>query len=287
MDDREGPGRAETLTQVLCDAAEAVRLAAVLLLPVMPTTAAEILRRSGEDDGAGGRSARPSRRVADIRADARQRSRSLASSREPSAASAAGVSTVSDPTTPSPADWSAPIVAPTSPAPASESGAPTAAGSTTLTPEAAPVTDGRIAIDQFMSVELRVARVLAAERVPKSKKLLQLRIDAGSEERTIVAGIAEAYEPEPLVGRLIVIVANLKPAETDGHREQRDGARVERRGRQAGAGVAGRGRGAWRPCQVSAEFEAGMPSCKNQLSRGIQRTAHFTRDSALQTSALR
>ncbi len=67
-----------------------------------------------------------------------------------------------------------------------------------------------------MAVELRVAKVLTAERVPKSKKLLQLRIDAGTEERTIVAGIAEAYEPEALVGRLIVIVANLKPAKLMG-----------------------------------------------------------------------
>jgi methionyl-tRNA synthetase len=67
-----------------------------------------------------------------------------------------------------------------------------------------------------MNVELRVARVLAAERVPKSKKLIQLRVDAGTDERTIVAGIAEAYEPEALVGRLIVIVANLKPAKLMG-----------------------------------------------------------------------
>ena len=67
-----------------------------------------------------------------------------------------------------------------------------------------------------MSVELRVAKVLTAERVPKSKKLMQLRIDVGTEERTIVAGIAEAYEPEALVGRLIVIVANLKPAKLMG-----------------------------------------------------------------------
>ena len=63
-----------------------------------------------------------------------------------------------------------------------------------------------------MSVELRVARVLSAERVPKSKKLMKLGIDLGSEQRTIVAGIAEAYEAEALVGRLIVVVANLQPA---------------------------------------------------------------------------
>ena len=67
-----------------------------------------------------------------------------------------------------------------------------------------------------MKVELRVAKVLTAERVPKSKKLMKLRVDVGTEQRTIVAGIAEAYEPEALVGRTIVIVANLKPAKLMG-----------------------------------------------------------------------
>ena len=67
-----------------------------------------------------------------------------------------------------------------------------------------------------MKVDLRVAKVLAAEAVPKSKKLIKLRIDVGTEERTIVAGIAEAYSPEQLVGRTIVVVANLKPAKLMG-----------------------------------------------------------------------
>ena len=69
----------------------------------------------------------------------------------------------------------------------------------------------RIGIDDFMKVELRVAKVLAAEAVPKSKKLLKLTVDAGSETRTILAGIAEAYTPEQMTGRTIVIVANLEP----------------------------------------------------------------------------
>jgi len=76
--------------------------------------------------------------------------------------------------------------------------------------------DGRLSIDDFMKVELRVARVLEAEAVPKSKKLIKLRIDVGTEQRTIVAGIAEAYQPDQLVGRTIVIVANLKPAKLMG-----------------------------------------------------------------------
>jgi methionyl-tRNA synthetase len=76
--------------------------------------------------------------------------------------------------------------------------------------------DARISIDDFMKVELRVARVLEAEAVPKSKKLVKLKVDVGTEHRTIVAGIAEAYPPDQLVGRTIVIVANLKPAKLMG-----------------------------------------------------------------------
>jgi methionyl-tRNA synthetase len=73
-----------------------------------------------------------------------------------------------------------------------------------------------ITIDEFMKVELRVAKVLAAERVPKSTRLLKLLVDVGSEQRTIVAGIAESYEPETLVGRTVVVVFNLKPAKLMG-----------------------------------------------------------------------
>ena len=67
-----------------------------------------------------------------------------------------------------------------------------------------------------MNVELRTAKVIAAEAVPKSKKLIKLQVDLGTEQRTILAGIAEAYQPESLVGRTIVIVANLKPAKLMG-----------------------------------------------------------------------
>ncbi len=79
-------------------------------------------------------------------------------------------------------------------------------------PPPVPKADSRITIDEFMKVELRVAKVLTAEAVPKSKKLLKLTVDTGQDQRTIVAGIAEAYQPEQLVGRTIVIVANLQPA---------------------------------------------------------------------------
>ena len=72
--------------------------------------------------------------------------------------------------------------------------------------------DAKIGIEDFLKVELRVAKVREAAAMPKSKKLIRLLVDAGDPEpRTILAGIAEGYQPEQLVGRTIVIVANLKP----------------------------------------------------------------------------
>ncbi len=76
--------------------------------------------------------------------------------------------------------------------------------------------DGKITIDDFAKVELRVAQVVSAERVPGADKLLKLIVDVGSETRQILAGIAKAYSPENLVGRKIVIVANLQPRKMRG-----------------------------------------------------------------------
>ncbi len=73
-----------------------------------------------------------------------------------------------------------------------------------------------ITIDDFAKVELRVAQILVAERVPKADKLLRLEVDLGTEKRQILAGIAEYYEPEKLIGRKIVIVANLAPRKMRG-----------------------------------------------------------------------
>ena len=73
-----------------------------------------------------------------------------------------------------------------------------------------------ITIDDFAKVDLRVAQVLVAERVPKADKLLRLEIDLGYEKRQILAGIAQYYEPEKLIGRKIVIVANLAPRKMRG-----------------------------------------------------------------------
>lgn len=70
----------------------------------------------------------------------------------------------------------------------------------------------QITFDQFEKIDLRVAQVLEAVKVPKSKKLLKLLVDIGFEKRTIVSGIALNYEPEQLIGRKVIIVANLAPA---------------------------------------------------------------------------
>jgi methionyl-tRNA synthetase len=80
----------------------------------------------------------------------------------------------------------------------------------------APATSEKITIDDFAKVELRVAQVKVAERVPKADKLLRLEVDLGYETRQILAGIAEAYEPESLIGRKVVIVANLAPRKLRG-----------------------------------------------------------------------
>jgi methionyl-tRNA synthetase len=177
------PAQADRLTGVLSAAAEAVRIAALLLLPVMPSAAAEILRRVGE-----------TRDPRDLRlGDAAWRS-SVKRILNEGPLWPRREQTIVNEQTPTPDSATAPLTQAAAPVPA----------------------DDKISIDDFMKVQLRVATVTAAERVPKSKKLLKLSIDVGSEQRTIVAGIAEAYEPEALIGKSIVIVANLQPAKLMG-----------------------------------------------------------------------
>ena len=69
-----------------------------------------------------------------------------------------------------------------------------------------------IKIDSFFAVELRCAKILSAEKLPKAKKLLKLEVDLGYERRQVVSGIAKYYAPEDLVGKKVVLVANLAPA---------------------------------------------------------------------------
>ena len=194
--------KADQLSAVLADAAEAIRVAAVLLQPVMPSSSGEILRRVGE-----------TRSTKELRlTDAEWRTsgdRQIVNAGPLWPRKEMGVASVSENTTTS---TPAPAVAP---APSTDVPAPAEAPGLTQAAAPAPA-DDRISIEDFMKVELRTARILEAERVPKSKKLMKMKVDAGTEQRTIVAGIAEAYEPEALVGKTIVIVANLKPAKLMG-----------------------------------------------------------------------
>ncbi len=80
--------------------------------------------------------------------------------------------------------------------------------------------ENQITIEEFMKVDLRTGKIIEAEKVKKSKKLIQLKIDVGAETRQVLAGIAESYEPENLIGRTVIIVANLKPAKLMGIESQ-------------------------------------------------------------------
>ncbi len=192
---------AARLSQVLYDVAEAVRIAGVLLLPIIPRSAAEILRRAGESSPAGDvrledAAWRNSGERTIVKGDAlwpRAEAQDKAPRINTDKQGTRSTTVTDQPNTPPPA-------APAAPAPAA----------------AAAPADNRISIDDFMKIDLRVAKVLAAEKVPNSRKLMKLSIDVGTEQRTLVAGIAEAYEPEQLVGRTVGVVFNLKPAKLMG-----------------------------------------------------------------------
>ena len=210
--------RADVLSQTLFDVAEAIRVAAILLLPIMPRSAAEILRRVGE-----------TKKVAEIRlSDAQWRQEgerviAKADALWPRSDSNQRSTRVEETKNVNPAQANPP--APATPAAPEKT---TAAAASPVAPEKATAAaaspagekpaavDGRISIDDFMKVELRTAKVLTAERVPNSKKLIKISVDVGTEQRTLVAGIAEAYEPDALVGRTVVMVFNLKPAKLMG-----------------------------------------------------------------------
>ncbi len=104
------------------------------------------------------------------------------------------------------------------PVPAATQAVSPATGSGNAAPAAASpaAKDGKISIDDFLKVELRVGQVKVAEKVKGADRLLRLEVDIGTEVRQVVAGIAAAYAPESLVGRKVVIVANLQPRKLRG-----------------------------------------------------------------------
>ena len=206
----KSPDRRDALDQALFEMAEAVRIAALLLWPAMPSSCAEVWRRMGRTDP-----------IAESRLDrdaawwggARQVAHGpplwpRLEAGETAAVAAGAPTAKGTPATMTDDTPSAarPRIDPASPAPpAAASPAP-----------ASPPDEPRISFDDFMKVRLRVAKVLAAEAIPKSRKLLKVTVDDGTGERTLVAGIARAYAPETLVGRSVVIVANLEKAKLMG-----------------------------------------------------------------------
>ncbi len=77
-----------------------------------------------------------------------------------------------------------------------------------------------ISFEEFQKIDLRIAKIIKAESVEKSEKLLRLEIDLGDEKRQIIAGIAKAYNPEEVMGKEIVVVSNLKPRTIFGLKSQ-------------------------------------------------------------------
>ncbi len=200
------PARRAELDGFLYRLIEGVRLVAVLASPVMPRAAARIFgmlglgeREPGPEDLAWGRLEPgdplgpiaplfPRQIALEERVGLKDQSKGLTKRKETS---------VSETTPPGP----------DGPAPAATAPAPVAAS---------VPGDDRIDISEFAKVELRAAKITAAEKIAGSKKLVRLQVDLGSESRQVVAGIAESYEPEALVGKTIVLVANLKPAKLMG-----------------------------------------------------------------------
>ena len=223
------PARSDELDQQLFDISEAIRIAALLLLPVMPQSCAEVLRRVGEtrdvsslrldEDGiwttTGSRvivkgdplwprievqkgSIPPQPEIKD-EVKAEDKMTEQPKGEEANDSAAAAMTTQSGGQAPTETGVS------TTPAPGE---------ATRAAP--APNESPKISIDDFFKVELRVGRVVAAEAVPKSRKLIKIQLDTGDGGRQVLAGLLGAYEPEELVGRTVVFVANLKPAKLAG-----------------------------------------------------------------------
>ncbi len=199
----QDPGRGWELESVLYTVAEGLRIVAVLVAPVMPRSASDLWSRLGLTSDAASASLehvtwgelKPGLAIA--------RGESLFP-RIDKAAYLKDAAAQKEPRMDTPAS---PVPRPPAPAPA----APSVPG-----PQAGGPGGTEITIDEFARVDLRTARIVAAEKVQGADKLLKLTVDIGTETRTIVAGIATRYSPESLVGRTIVVVANLKPAKLRG-----------------------------------------------------------------------
>jgi methionyl-tRNA synthetase len=246
--DRSDADHAALQARVLATAAEAIRIITALVYPILPASAEKVWRQLGlgEIDDAGSQAFLTNLQWGGLKAgtkfgepaplfpraekDAMERMQNLENENIASAVDAAAGNKIVapmptlEPVKPVEATAPAPTAAkPTTlevSAPVAAATTPAAATTTTPAPQqaATEVAEEKqhITIDDFAKVELRVAQVLVAERIPKADKLLRLEVDLGYEKRQILAGIAQYYEPEKLIGRKIVIVANLAPRKMRG-----------------------------------------------------------------------
>jgi len=237
--ERSDADHAALQARVLATAAEAIRVITALAYPIVPDAAAKVWRQLGQGEladaakngflknlawgglKAGTRFGEPAPLFPRAEKEAIERMQNIEDENSRTGVEAASDGQVNAAKTapPAPAAAQAKAVAPQTPAPASvPAGPPASTGSSTAPVQdaAPPQVPQHITIDDFAKVELRVAQILVAERVPKADKLLRLEVDLGYEKRQILAGIAQYYEPEKLVGRKIVIVANLAPRKMRG-----------------------------------------------------------------------
>jgi len=189
------------LDRVLWTATEALRVATVLLSPVMPDSSVTILRRLGVDASAGLKLDRDGK----VHTSGERMLENLGALWPRILTPAAGELNMTGQV---PGMKESNVTDQPNQTPVPDQPTPPAPGAT----QATTAPEARISIDEFMKIQLRVAKIVAAERVPNSKKLIKLEVEVGPERRTLVAGIAEAYEADALVGRHVAIVANLQPA---------------------------------------------------------------------------
>ncbi len=242
------PANARRVDTVLYHAAETLRLAAVLLYPVIPAKAVELLRQLGCTQLEPNSGPEWTRAWGHLPIDATiapgeilfpkidlaELKREFTGGEVPADTKAAGsgaaiaskgkTAATASPTSgsPTPVSSGGSNKRPTTSSPASLPAVAEgpADGSSTLAASDAGDGSGLIGIDAFQQVQLRVAEVVAAEAVPKAKKLLKLSLQVGDESRTVVSGIADHYSPEQLIGKKVVVVWNLKPVTLRGIESQ-------------------------------------------------------------------
>ena len=202
------PDKRLELNAVLYTAAECLRILSLYIYPFMPGTAKNIAEQLGLDTNFNSPLLSQEIKWGELQSGTKIRKGNSLFPRIETKPQ--GAKTVSDATTPPQPTTATPA------APSASSSAPQPVAA------AAPAAPAQITIDEFMKIQLKTAKVITAERVPKSEKLLKLQVSLGegAEQRQIVAGIGKKYEPEALIGKTIVIVANLKPAKLMGIESQ-------------------------------------------------------------------